>query len=88
MTDKMDRMCIDTFLEKQLQLFPEKVAYDAKEAQEFLEEMFAVVCNNLKEVRDYLERAGMDAYELSDAELKQTEEVFSLPDGRFLVVAG
>ena len=45
-----------------------------------------MILNNLKEVRDFFEQAGMDAYGLSDEELLSQAEVFSIPDGRYLVV--
>ena len=38
-----DKVCIDTFLKKQLQLFPETVAETPEEAEEFLEDCMAVV---------------------------------------------
>lgn len=82
-----DKLTIDTFLKNQLQLFPEVVAEDEQEADEFLEEMCAVVLKNKKEVRNYLDD-GMDVSEMSDEELLACEEVFPLNDGRFLIVEG
>ena len=46
----------------------------------------AVVCNNIKEVRAYFEDEGADITGMSDEELADAEEVFALPDGRFLIV--
>lgn len=77
---------VKTFLEKQLQLFDENVADTEAEAREFLEDNLAVVLENLSEVRAYMEESGMDAAELSKEELEHTEEVFPLPDGKYLVV--
>ena len=48
----------------------------------------AVVCKNLKEVRDYFDEAGTDIAGMSDDELLEQSEVFSLPSGRFLIVEG
>lgn len=81
-----DKMCIQTFLEKQLQLFPEKVAETPEEAEDFLDMCMAVVCKNIKEVRAYFEECGSDISGLSAEELKNEQEVFELPDGRLLVV--
>lgn len=78
--------CLDTFLEKQLQLFDETVAETPEEAEEFLEDNMAVVLDSLDEVREYFEESGMDAYELSKEELAEASEVFRLPSGKYLVV--
>ena len=55
-----DKVVIDTFIKNQLQLFPEKVAETAEEAEEFLEICDAVVCKNIKEVREYFDECGAD----------------------------
>ncbi len=81
-----DEECILTFLEKQLQLFQEKVAQTPEEAEEFLEDCMAVVCKNLKEVREYFDNAGTDIAGLSDNDLEELEEVFALPSGKYLVI--
>ncbi len=83
-----DTMVLETFLKKQEQLFPEKVADTLKEAEEFLEDCMAVVCKDIQEVYDYFEEAGTDISGMSKEELAEAEEVFALPDGRFLVVEG
>ena len=59
-----DEVCLNYFLEHQSQLFDENVADSLEEAEAFLEDCMAVICDNIKEA----------------------EEVFSLPDGRYLVV--
>lgn len=82
-----DKIVVETFLEKQLQLFPEKVAESYDEAAEFLEDVCAVVCKNKKEVMDYLED-GMDITGMTEDEIMSSEEVFPLKDGRFLIVEG
>lgn len=79
---------IDTFLKKQLQLFPEKVAETPEEAEEFLEICDAVVCKNIKEVRRYFEDCGGDINGMSNKDLEEAQEVFALPDGGYLVVEG
>lgn len=81
-----DKIVIDTFIEKQLQLFPEKVAETPEEAEEFLDICMAVVCKNIKEVRDYFDETGADISGMSTKELEEAQEVFLLPDGRYLVV--
>ena len=80
--------CLKTFLKKQDQLFDEPVAENLEEAESFLEDCMAVVCKNIKEVRDYFDDAGMDVAGMSEEELLEASEVFAIPDGRFLVVEG
>ncbi len=81
-----DELCLEYFLENQSQLFDERVAQNLDDAQEFLEDCMAVVCRNIKEVRAYFEEEGADISYMDDEELEEASEVFSLPDGRFLVV--
>ena len=69
--------CIETFLNKQLQLFDEKVAETPQEAEEFLEDNLAVVLDSIEDVRDYLDESGMDAAQLSKDEILQASEVFA-----------
>ena len=83
-----DEEVLNTFLEKQTQLISEEVADTLETAEEFLEDCMAVVCKNLKEVRDYFDEAGTDIAGMSDDELLEQSEVFSLPSGRFLIVEG
>ncbi len=79
---------IETFLQKQGQLFRENVADSYEEAEEFLEECMAVVCRNIREVREYFEEAGTDISNMTDDDLKDACEVFELPSGGFLIVEG
>ena len=82
---EFDDAVLECFLENQLQLFPEDVANDYDEAQEFLEDCMAVVVNSVDEVVEYFEEAGMDV----DADTVLDEaEVFDIGDGRFLIVEG
>ena len=81
-----DEICIHTFLEKQLQLFRERVADTPEEADEFLSDCMAYVCDNMKEVREYFEEQGTDISGMDDEELEEAAEVFELPQGRFLIV--
>ena len=78
----------EDFLAHQEQLLPEPMAETMEEAEEFLEDCMAVVCKNIKEVRDYFDDAGMDVAGMSEEELLEASEVFAIPDGRFLVVEG
>ena len=79
-----DEDVLEYFLEHQGQLFPEEVASTLEEADEFLSDSMAVVCKNLKEVRDYFDEIA-DITGMSDEDLLEAEEVFALPGGRFLV---
>ncbi len=84
--NQYDEMCLNYFLEHQTQLFRDKVASTQEEAEEFLEDCLAVVCESLKEVKDYLDESGADVTDMSLKEIEEASEVFSLPDGRYLVV--
>ena len=86
--NEYDEICLEYFLEHQLQLFDEKVAKNPEEAEEFLQDCMAVVCKNIRDVRGYFEEEGADVAQMSDDDLEDASEVFSLPDGRYLVVEG
>lgn len=84
--NQFDEVCLNYFLENQTQLFREEVASTPEEAEDFLEECMAVVCSSLQEVKDYLDESGADVSGMSFREVEEADEVFSLPDGRYLVV--
>ena len=83
-----DDEVLEYFLTHQQQLFSETVAETPEEAEEFLEDCMAVVCKNLKEVKDYFDEAGMDIAGMSDEDILDASEVFALDSGRFLIVEG
>ena len=62
------------------------MASNLDEAEAFLDDCLAVVCDNLKEVKQYLDDSGMDISHMSDSEIEESSEVFLLPDGRYLIV--
>lgn len=80
--------CLLTFLKKQSQLFDEPVAGSIEEAESFLQDCMAVVVDSLEEVKAYFEENGADVSGLSYDELEEQREVFSLPDGQYLIVEG
>ena len=80
--------CLKVFLKNQGQLFDEPVAETLEEAEWFLEDCMAVVVKSLKEVRKYLDEAGMDVTGMSLDEIEEIEEVFPLGDGTYLIVEG
>lgn len=82
------KMCLETFLKNQSQLFDEPVAENLEEASDFLEECMAVVVKNLKEVRSYLDESGMDVEMMTEQELLEASEIFPLADGTYLIVEG
>ena len=47
-----DKVCLETFLEKQTQLFDEPVAETLEEAEYFLEDSLAVVKKDMKEEKN------------------------------------
>lgn len=79
---------LECFLENQLQLFPEKVAENLEEAEDFLEECMAVVVDSVEEVIAYFEEEGIDIEGAMDDEILDAEEVFDVGDGRYLIVEG
>lgn len=83
--DNYDEECIQAFLENQLQLFPETVAETPEEAEEFLEDCMAVVCDTKEEVLSYMEE-GMDVSGMDEQEILEAQEIFPLPSGRYLIV--
>lgn len=78
--------CLTYFLKHQAQLFDENVAETLEEAEAFLEDCMAVVCKNIKEVKEYLDESGADVTGMSLQEIEEAQEVFALPDGSYLVV--
>ena len=84
--NEYDEIVLKTFLKKQSRLFEEPVAENLEEAEEFLADCLAVVCGNLREVREYFLEEGADISQMDDDELEEASEVFALPDGRYLIV--
>ncbi len=84
--NQFDEVCLDYFLKHQSRLFREEVATTPEEAEEFLEDCMAVICESLQEVKDYLDENGADVMDMSLKEIEEASEVFTLPDGRYLVV--
>lgn len=78
-----DESVISCFLENQLQLFPEEVAFTPEDAQDFLEEVMAVVVKGKKGVLEYFLEEGVD---MTDEDIMEAAEVFDIGDGRFLIV--
>ena len=83
-----DEDCLKTFLKNQAQLFDEPVAETLEEAEAFLEDCMAVVVDSIEEVREFLEEEGMEVDGMSEEELEEASEVFSIPGGRYLIVEG
>lgn len=77
---------VEFFLRNQDRLFDEPVAETLEEAEAFLEDCMAVVCKDIREVKEYLDESGADISGMSDTDIEEAEEVFLLPDGRYLVV--
>lgn len=80
--------CLNVFLKEQGRLFDEPVAETPEEAEAFLEDCMAVVVDSLREVREYFQESGADVDHMTDEELEEASEVFSLHDGKYLIVEG
>ena len=77
------------FLKNQGKLFPEEdVVSSLEEAENFLEECFAVVVNSVDEVWDYFEEEGIDMEGMEGDDILEADEVFDVGDGRYLIVEG
>ena len=85
---EFDDDVLECFLENQLQLFPERVAENLDEAQDFLEECMAVVVDSVEEVIEFFEEEGIDTEGATDDEILSADEVFDVGDGRYLIVEG
>ena len=84
--NEYDEECLQVFLEKQLQLFQEEVATTLEEAEEFLSDCMAVICKDLKDVKDYFDEEGVDLEGQSKEDILDAPEVFDVGDGRYLIV--
>jgi hypothetical protein len=81
-----DETVCRAFLDQQGKLLKEPIAETIEEAEDFLEDCMAVVCKDIKEVRAYFKEEGVDITGMSLADLADAEEVFAIPDGRYLIV--
>lgn len=81
-----DNECLETFLKMQSKLFDQNVANSLEEAEAFLEDCLAVVCDSIKDVKAYFEESGMDVESMPLEEIEEASEVFALSGGRYLVV--
>lgn len=83
-----DDAVLKCFLKNQLQLFPEEVAETLEEAENFLEEVMAVVVDSVDEVIEFFEEEGVDMDGATGEEILEADEVFDIGDGRYLIVEG
>ncbi len=83
-----DDAVLKCFLKNQLQLFPEEVAETLEEAENFLEEIMAVVVDTVDEVLEYFDEQGIDMDGAVGDEILEAAEVFDVGDGRYLIVEG
>lgn len=83
---EFDNLVLDVFIEKQLKLYPQKVAESREEANEFLIDCGAFVASDLNDLWRYFEEEGLDTDGLTRKDIATADEVFDIGDGRFLVV--
>mgnify|MGYP006368086207 FL=1 len=83
-----DDAVLKCFLDNQLQLFPEEVAETLEEAENFLEEVMAVVVESVEEVIEFFEEEGIDMDGAEGEDILEAAEVFDVGDGRYLIVEG
>lgn len=83
-----DDKVLNAFLEKQEQLFDERVAETLEEADDFLTEILAVVADTKADVIEYFEEEGLDMQTEEGEDIFEANEVFEIGDGRYLIVQG
>jgi len=81
-----ERECAEVLLKEQERVFGEKVADTIEEAIEFLEDCFAVVLSDVEEIKEYWDECGIDATGMSDDDILEADEVFALPNGKYMVI--
>lgn len=81
-----DDAVLETFLKNQTKLYPEEVAATKEEADDFLTEVMAVVVDSAEEVWDYFDEECIDVDGADKDEILEADEVFAIPDGRYLIV--
>lgn len=83
-----DEKVLQCFLDNQLQLYPEPVAETPEEAEAFLEDCMAVVVDSVREVWEFFDEEGVDLEGVDEDSILESEEVFEIGDGRYLIVEG
>ena len=83
-----DEKVLQCFLDNQSQLYPEPVAETPEEAEAFLEDCVAVVVDSVREVWEFFDEEGVDLEGVDEDSILESEEVFEIGDGRYLIVEG
>lgn len=83
-----DEKVLQCFLDNQSQLYPEPVAETPEEAEAFLEDCMAVVVDSVREVWEFFDEEGVDLEGVDEESILESEEVFEIGDGRYLIVEG
>ena len=83
-----DEKVMQCFLDNQSQLYPEPVAETPEEAEAFLEDCMAVVVDSVREVWEFFDEEGVDLEGVDEDSILESEEVFEIGDGRYLIVEG
>lgn len=83
---EFDEAVLQCFLENQEQLFSKTVMNTYEEAEEFLTDSMAVIVNSVKEVWDFFDEEGLDVDGMTEEDILEAAEVFTIGDGRYLIV--
>ena len=83
-----DEKVLQCFLDNQSQLYPEPVAETPEEAEAFLEDCMAVVVDSVREVWEFFDEEGVVLEGVDEDSILESEEVFEIGDGRYLIVEG
>lgn len=83
---EFDEAVLQCFLDNQEQLFSKVVMHTYEEAEEFLVDSMAVLVNSVKEVWEFFDEEGLDMDGMSEDDILEAAEVFTIGDGRYLIV--
>lgn len=83
---EFDEAVLQCFLDNQEQLFSKTVMSTYEEAEDFLIDSMAVIVNSVAEVWEFFEEEGLDTDGMTEDDIVETPEVFTIGDGRYLIV--
>ncbi len=84
---EFDEAVLQCFLDNQEKLFSKTVMSTYEEAEDFLVDSMAVIVNSVREIWEFFEEEGLDLEGITeDDDILEAAEVFTVGDGRYLIV--
>lgn len=80
----MEKAIAQYFFDNQNELFEEPVADSVSDMADFLEDSMAEIFDDIESLKEYIEEAGFDILGMTDEEVIDSDEVFKIPDGRYV----